>query len=451
MSDLGMTPIPFLQESETAPVAWQAGRPVSKEEFSVDVAGLAARLPEGGHLINLCDNRYRFLVGVAAALQRGQITLLPPSRAAQVLIGIAGRFQGTYCLTDGSEAPAPLPLLAYPPALEPPGRELGIPAFPAEQIAVVAFTSGSTGEPQPHAKSWGSLARQAALAASRLLSEAGGVLVGTVPQQHMYGLESTIFMPLQAGVAVYAGRPFYPADLRDTLGALPIPRVLVTTPVHLRAYVSAGMAMPEVSLVLSATAPLSRELAAQAETLFGAPLHEIYGCTESGAIATRRTVEEERWRSYDGIRLEHRDDGAVAFGGHLAEAVPLNDVIELHSPERFTLRGRRGDLINVAGKRASLGDLNLQLTQIPGVDDGVFFMPEEAAGEVTRLMAFVVAPGRSEGELLSELRRRTDPVFLPRPLVFLDRLPRSETGKLPYARLAELAAAHLPRRHGKRA
>jgi acyl-coenzyme A synthetase/AMP-(fatty) acid ligase len=61
---------------------------------------------------------------------------------------------------------------------------------------------------------------------------------------------------------------------------------------------------------------------------------------------------------------------------------------------------------------------------------------------VTRLAAFVVAPGLSRERLLAALRRRVDPAFLPRPLVLLERLPRAASGKLPRAALEALARAH---------
>jgi acyl-coenzyme A synthetase/AMP-(fatty) acid ligase len=100
-------------------------------------------------------------------------------------------------------------------------------------------------------------------------------------------------------------------------------------------------------------------------------------------------------------------------------------------------------MVNIAGKRSSLAHLEAQLRAIDGVADGVFYMPEEnAAGGVTRLAAFVVAPGLARETLLAELRRRIDAAFLPRPLVLLERLPRAPSGKLPRAALRELARAH---------
>jgi acyl-coenzyme A synthetase/AMP-(fatty) acid ligase len=71
-------------------------------------------------------------------------------------------------------------------------------------------------------------------------------------------------------------------------------------------------------------------------------------------------------------------------------------------------------------------------------------MPPEGvdAPGVTRLIAFVVAPGVAPESIRAALRTRVDAAFLPRRIVAVDALPREATGKLTSARLAALAVAH---------
>jgi acyl-coenzyme A synthetase/AMP-(fatty) acid ligase len=108
------------------------------------------------------------------------------------------------------------------------------------------------------------------------------------------------------------------------------------------------------------------------------------------------------------------------------------------------LHGRSQDLINIAGKRNSLDGLNHHLNSIEGVIDGAFFMPDEFTHDhVTRLSACVVAPSLTTSALLAALRLRIDPVFLPRPLLFVESLPRNETGKLPRVALQKLIENHM--------
>jgi acyl-coenzyme A synthetase/AMP-(fatty) acid ligase len=88
---------------------------------------------------------------------------------------------------------------------------------------------------------------------------------------------------------------------------------------------------------------------------------------------------------------------------------------------------------------ASLGELTQRVLALPGVEDAVVFQSDRAdAGGVRRIAALVVAPGRDAAALLAELRGAVDPVFLPRPLKCVTRLPRNATGKLPREALLAL-------------
>ena len=213
----------------------------------------------------------------------------------------------------------------------------------------------------------------------------------------------------------------------------------MTTPFHLSALLASGIDLPAIDLLLSATAPLSTTLAADAEARTEAPLLEIYGSTESGQLASRRTTEGAAWTLLPGVRLEQTADDTLACAGHVEGRVALSDVIELLPDNRFLLHGRHADLINIAGKRTSLAYLNHQLGAVPGVVDGAFFLPdEEGADGITRLTAFVVAPGLSARQITAALRQRIEAIFLPRPLVLVDELPRNSTGKLPRSGLQAL-------------
>jgi acyl-coenzyme A synthetase/AMP-(fatty) acid ligase len=315
------------------------------------------------------------------------------------------------------------------------------------QVAAIVFTSGTTGTPLPYKKTWGRLARCVRDGAPRLgLSDGRShALIGTVPPQHMYGFESTVLLALVSGNSFLAERPFYPADIAAALGTAPPPRTLVTTPVHLRALVESQIGLPPVDLIVSATAPLSQELAREVESRFRTALLEIYGSTETGQIALRRTAESAVWRLWPGVRLKISNDQVFAHGGHVEQTTAMQDVIEITADDEFLLHGRLADLVNIAGKRSSFGYLNAQLNAIPGVIDGVFFLRENAAGEtgVARLGAVVVAPTLDIAALTELLRRRIDPVFLPRPLILVESLPRNATGKLPQQALQVLANRHL--------
>jgi acyl-coenzyme A synthetase/AMP-(fatty) acid ligase len=442
--------------SHTDVVAYRGGTAVTALQFLADARRLALRLPDSRHVLNVCADRYRFTVGLAACLISGRVSLLPSTHTPQVIAQLTDFAPDAFCLTDDADCDIRLQQMLYQEEFSVPAEaanaaagtaSFDVPRIPVTQPAAIVFTSGSTGTPVPFRKTWGLLARCIQNGAPRLGLADGRshAIVGTVPGQHMYGFESTVLLALLSGNAFSAERPFYPADVAAAVKAVPRPRALVTTPIHLRTLLTSEVDFPPVDLVVSATAPLSRELAREVEEKYRTPLLEIYGSTETGQIAIRRTADTAAWRLWPGVRLSVSNDQVFAQGGHIEQLTPMSDVIEITGEEEFLLHGRSADMVNVAGKRSSFGYLNTQLNAIPGVVDGAFFLKEGSTGStgVARLAAVVVAPGMSVAALTEQLRLLIDPVFLPRPLLIVDELPRNATGKLPQQALQVFADNRL--------
>lgn len=444
----------FSHPSGDSIVAYRGGRAIRAAQFLDDAGRLADSLPPGRHLLNACADRYRFAVGFAAGLMTGRVSLLPSTHTPEVIRHLIQFAPDAFCLTDDEACTIDLPRFRYGDATgSTPGGSSGsfrVPRIPDDQLAAIVFTSGSTGTPLPYRKTWGLLAGCVRAEAEELgiADRREFTLIGTVPPQHMYGFESTVLVALQSGNAFAAERPFYPADIAAAVAAAPRPRVLVTTPIHLRTLLGADLAWPALDLIVSATAPLSRELAEEAERRSGARLLEIYGSTETGQIAIRRTGQSEAFRLFPGVKLRADNGQTYAHGGHIEQMSPMCDVIELCGEREFILHGRTADLVNVAGKRSSFGYLNAQLNAIPGVRDGAFFLRDRDQGGATgiaRLAAAVVAPTLNAASILDSLRQRIDPVFLPRPLLLVSRLPRNTTGKLPHQALEALLDQSSPK------
>ena len=438
------------------PIAVRDGVPISRRQYLGDAAALADRLPAAGAMLNLSRDRYRFAVGLGAALLRGHASLLPPNHTPHTVDRLRTRFADAYALVEHGDDSVDdggahgLPVIAHAASAASPAGIVAAPSVASHLVAAHVLTSGSTGEPVPHAKPWRLLVQSARSESTRLAvaigrdTLAGVTLVATVPAQHMYGFESSVLLALHGGAVFDAARPFYPTDIVAALERASTPRALVTTPFHLRSLLESGITLPRIDLVLCATAPLAPQLAARAEQAFGAPLVEIYGCTEAGQVATRRTTEGPEWQTFDGLTLQGDGDATTVSGGHVPQVTPLADVLEVLGPTRFRLLGRSNDLVNIAGKRSSIGHLDFHLNAIDGVRDGAFWMPPERTdGQgIARLVAFVVAPGIGREQIRDALRRRVDAAFLPRRIVSVDALPREATGKLTSARLAELAERH---------
>jgi acyl-coenzyme A synthetase/AMP-(fatty) acid ligase len=437
---------PLLTHAELGSIfAYRHGAAVSVAQYLTDVDECVKRLPQARYVLLACQDRYAFAVGFGAALLRGQSCLLPSTHTQELIAKLASTHDGLYCLTDECDCDIQLPQINIEGWLLQ-ALSVSTPAIPmisSDHVAAYVFTSGSTGLPVAHRKTWGRLVVNVKSEGQRLgiVPGSGYTVIGTVPPQHMYGFESTVLIAMQNAASFESSKPFYPADIEHLLRDTPRPRALITTPFHLRALMTAVATPSAIDLLVCATAPLSVDLAKLAEEKTKARLLEIYGSTETGQLATRRTTQTSEWRTFDGIQIRMVENTSFASGDQIEGIVPINDVLELKNECVFILHGRTVDMVNIAGKSTTLAYLNHELLSIPGVDDGVFFVQNqdtEGVGNTARLALVAVAPEHSVETLLTALRRKIAPAFLPRPLKLVSEMPRNSTGKLPHEALLRL-------------
>ena len=426
---------------------------------------LAATLPEQGYAMNLCGSRLHFFVSFCAVIIRGQCNLLPPNRHLETQNQLAQRYKDVYIIHDGSVEletgihSVDISLLCQQAILRATANLhsdlLEPPQIPSEQLAAIVFTSGSTGQSKAIPKTWQTFTASTAINKQYFLSEPEDqyTLVATVPGQHMWGLETSILLPLFANISVLDAQPFFAAEIVEVLRTLPGRRMLASTPLHINTLCKSGLTLPRLDRVLCATAPLPESLAAKLEELTQSSVCEIYGCSEVGSMAYRYPAKNSLWQFFRDFKVSQTQNTTSLSADHMARPFALHDRLSLDHSGAFSIVGRDSDMVNIAGKRASLKDLNLSLTEIDGVLDGAIFLPEENIGEhdknehpihtkVQRLAALVTIDQKviDKKRLLNALRRKIDPVFMPRPLYLVDALPREESGKLTAKRLNAVLA-----------
>ena len=417
---------------------WQ-GRQIRYVDFAAHVHEVVHKLPEREFAINLCEDRYLFLVTFIAVLVKKQTNLLPASKLPALISEMVEDYPGSYVLSDNENTPCDF-LLKADDLSQTSNEKLELISIKAEHVAAVVFTSGSTGKSRPNIKSWGSLYTEATLAIERfaLQSDKVDAIVATVPPQHMYGLVTSIIIPLLSAIKIVCAPTLYPADIELAVNSVAGKSALITTPIHLKACVDSNIAWHTITFVISATAMMPLELARSVEQQLQTTLYEIYGASEYGSVATRRTVEQTVWKLYEGMTILFKNGNTYLQGPQFKNDIAVHDIVEIKDAAHFELVGRDSDLIKIAGKRISLTDLNQKLWDIEGVVDGVFFAPQDGGKLNARLTAFVVAPGLSKDQVLSALKEHIEPAFLPRPLIMVAELPRNATGKLPQKELQNL-------------
>lgn len=388
----------------------------------------SSQVKRSDKVLNLCEDRYHFLVVFTASMLEGYMTIMPANRSEGELQRISDSHKGVRLVHDDQVAA----VMSHESLNANSHTEWSMSDIPEELVVAELYTSGSTGVPDANSKTWGQLIDGVGRVAKefKLDTMSRSSMIATIPPQHMFGFEMSIVMPLLCGVVIHHGQPFYPLDIQAALASVPAPAVLITTPIHLKACNTLMDGWAEIVLIVSATAPMPEDVARQAEVLLNTEVKEIYGCSEAGAIATRRTTQSSHWDLLPDYELTVDDDKTLLQTPAKHEPTLIPDKLKMRHDRSFMLLGRSSDLIKIAGKRGSLVDIAAHIKSVPGVEDAVVFMPECGDDTPGRLAALVVAPGLTAEHLRGALVRDIDPVFIPRPLCLLSALPYSPTGKL---------------------
>jgi len=425
-------------EQQDASVAQLAdGSLLSRGQFIADVNRNAGRLQQlpGNEAVLFAGGLYAFAVGLLALAAAGKRVVVAANELPATLAQLA---EATSLLVT-DRAPA-FPGIQHRLDLASAAGDRSWPRI-KRATPVRFFTSGSTGEPKRVDKQLGHLVAEGR-AIGALFAERRPdfrVVSGTVPHHHAYGLAFRLIWPLMAGLPFMDDTPEF---LEQGLARVAAGAVFVTSPAHLNRL--DGLAPLPVgrqpACILSAGAPLGQVAADQVLRLLGCTVTEIYGSTETGALASReRDATGSAWRPLPGVSV------ALAPGG-IAEVraaqLPgdkalLSDELSLLPDGSFALLGRRDRIVKIEAKRVSLDEVESRLRALDEVADAIVI----ALGDPARLAACVVpsAAGASflanrgafrfNRRLRAALASQLEAASLPRQWRFVERLPQGALGK----------------------
>lgn len=436
------------------PVAFGTKEVVDVARFQCDVAWNAARLRDRScrQGILVCSDTYWAAVGLLSLLHAGATVALPPNQKSESLS--VYRHPGDILVTD-RQAPHEDAVVILS-ASE--GQQPCLPSLDADRCLISLFTSGSTAQPKRISKTLRQLECEATVIEAFFGPQLPKAtrLHATVPHHHLYGLTFGLIWPLLAGRPVNRHlheiwETVFASDLYDA--------VLVTSPAHLTRL--AGFAALEKrqrpSLILSAGAPLPAVAAIETRDLFACAPTEIFGSTETGAIAWRRWTEAEPlWSPLPGVAVHDLPDGRMSVSSpFLANDQPFisADLIEMQPDGRFRAMGRSDDICKIEGKRISLSAVETRLLQLPGILEAAVILLEESrprlgavikldpvgAEELAKLGTF-----RFGQMLRRRLADKLETASLPKKWRFVDTLPVRALGKRRAADIQALFAEAVP-------
>ncbi len=330
-------------------------------------------------------------------------------------------------------------------------------------LAVIVLTSGTTGAPKAVPASLSQLGNEVLIHESHWGAVAGqSAVIGTVSHQHIYGLLWRVLWPLAGRRPFVAETCHYAENVLALAEQLPS-AVLVTTPTHLARWPHqpGETAVGKWSLVVSSTAPLSREHSAFGSDYFGVPVTEIFGSSETGGIAWRQQMDDEVWTTLKGIEVRTQPEtGALLLQSPILDSdnwLMTGDQAEVYGPHRFRLLGRLDRIAKIEGKRVSLTNMEIQLAEHPHIEE-VRVVVLSGRRIETAVVAVLGEAGRQRfaaagkravtNDLRQWLAGHFETPVLPRRWRLVNEFPRNAQGKVPQQQLTALFEKPEQKRSG---
>ncbi|PKN06511.1 MAG: hypothetical protein CVU72_04085, partial [Deltaproteobacteria bacterium HGW-Deltaproteobacteria-7] len=313
-----------------------------------------------------------------------------------------------------------------------------------DQPFLQLFTGGSTGKPKVWSKSPRNLLAEALYLRDKFALTEKDLFISTVPPYHIYGLLFSILAPFLAHARVLPEIYTFPQEIISTINRHKA-TVLVSVPIHYRSLKVDNLAAPSLKIAFSSSGVLNRSDAAYFLKKTGLGIHEIYGSTETGGIATRSINENtESWKPTDvvswklaGRRLAVRSDFTSPEMEKDTEGFCVTgDEVRPDKNNRFILLGRADGIIKVAGKRVDLQDVQNKIQTLPAVRDAVVIaLPAEKGRE--SLIAALVACDLTEVQLKKMISEKLDPYAMPRRVKIVPSISRTAAGKVDFRRVEQ--------------
>ena len=333
----------------------------------------------------------------------------------------------------------PLEADQRPPAIPP----------PPSPCCHLKITSATSGRPRVIAFTAAQLASDARNIVATLGLRCGWPNLGAISMAHSYGFSNLVLPLLLHGIPLVLAASPLPEMLRRAAEGQP-DLTLAGVPALWRAWHEAGVIPPQTRLAISAGAPLGLELERVVHQNWGLKIHNFYGSSECGGITYDRS---ESPRVDDGLVGTAMTNVALTLSEGGCLEVRSKAVGETYWPEpeatlgggcfrtsdlaeirdgTVYLRGRLGDVINVAGRKVAPAVIEQALVEHDAVREClVFGVPGSDQERQDQIVACIVTRRPSDAAELKHFLLGKLPAWqVPREWLFVESLGTNQRGKI---------------------
>ncbi|ESS73281.1 AMP-dependent synthetase and ligase [Methyloglobulus morosus KoM1] len=433
-----------LGRAPSVAIAQHQGQRIGRVDFSRDVANKAAvliRQPEMDYAL-YCDQAYPFAVMLFALWHAGKSVWVAannrPATAEKLLQ------QGCVLLGDW-----PMGKAMLLPSLSSTEGTMTLSELDLRRSCLTLFTSGSTGIPQAIPKElWQLQCEVDGLEQQWGTELAGSQALATVSHQHIYGLLFRVLWPLATGRCFHSQIYLSPESLLKS--AQGQSSYWVASPAQLKRLdeeLTPWSELSRLKAIFSSGGTIDLAVARFVERHCSQRLIDIYGSSETGGIAWRKPVADERWLPFPGVNIAPTaEQQYLLTSPYLPSGTPylLNDRLEMDEDGRFRLLGRSDRIVKIEEKRLSLDEMEQVLQQSDWVQQAYCQSWNDKRVRIASVIVltaqgldYLMQEGR--GSLIKQLRYQLldsfETVVLPKKWLFIDQLPLSAQGKIDHEKI----------------
>lgn len=385
------------------------------------------------------DDFWFFLVGLTAILQTEKDLLVSSNISQEFIKEIVD--EKTLCLFDNNIDE--LSNIAYVIKNYPQPEDLKFPSI-SKKAPVYLFTSGSTGTPKAIFHCFKELEDDNdCLGEEWTKNFVKRIQVSSVNPHHAFGIVFAALKPFMFGIPLRRERILEPNDITKAKEDL----LFISTPAFLNLSIKDDELKEPLKnniQIIIAGAPISKEELDAVSKIYKIYPIEIYGSTETGAIAWRQYSDEEHkwWTTMNSIVTSLTEESCLIVKGNAIheDSFVTSDVVKIREDGKFILFGRKDSIVKIAEKRISLIEVANRIKQTKLVSDAVSIVITTDKRQFLGAAVVLSKEGKeltkdmNHAEMVKLFRTRLsaymEGVTIPRRWRFVEEIPHNNMGKL---------------------